>query len=86
MVRNEKTNESKGYCFIEYAETRDAEIAYNRADRMKIDDKVIIVDREQARVDKYWLPRRLGGGKGGDTRKAPKEHQEYLKDIRRVVR
>jgi RNA recognition motif-containing protein len=72
VVRDINTNRSKGYAFIEYQETRQAEIAYRRADSKRIDDKIIIVDIEQARVDRYWLPKKLGGGKGGETRKANK--------------
>lgn len=86
LVRDVNTQKSKGYAFIEFAESRQAEIAYRRADYKRIDDKYILVDMEQARVDKYWLPRRLGGGKGGDTRQASKEHQEYLKEIKREIR
>ena len=41
---------------------------------------------EQARIDRYWLPMRLGGGKGGSSRKATKEHSEYIKDIKRELR
>ena len=69
IVRDINTNYSKGYAFIEYRDKRSAEIAYNRGDRRKIDGFTIIVDREQCRIDKYWVPKRLGGGKGGDTRR-----------------
>jgi len=69
IVRDINTNVSKGYAFIEFRDKRSAEIAYNRGDRRKIDGFTIIVDREQCRIDKYWVPKRLGGGKGGDTRR-----------------
>jgi U1 small nuclear ribonucleoprotein len=86
IVRNIHTNKSKGYAFIEFAETRQAEIAYKRADYKRIDDTNILVDMEQARIDKYWLPKRLGGGKGGDKRRANKEHQDYIREIKRDLR
>jgi len=38
-----------------------------------------------ARVDRYWLPRRLGGGKGGDSRRN-KEEENYIREIRRELR
>lgn len=85
-MRDIYTNRSKGYAFIEYSEPRNAEIAYKRADAKRIDNKVILVDMEKARLDETWLPRRLGGGKGGEKRKATKEHQEYIKSIRRELR
>jgi len=84
IVRNE-AGKSKGYAFIEYQEQRQAEIAYKRGDRKKIDNYSVLVDKEQARTDRYWLPRRLGGGKG-EKRRAPREHQTYLKDIKRELR
>ena len=82
----DQAGKSRGYAFIEYHETRHAEIAYKRAHGKRIDDFNILVDMESARTDRYWLPRRLGGGKGGDSRKATKEHDAYLKEIKRELR
>ena len=56
------------------------------ADRKRIDGFTLIVDKEQSRVDRYWLPMRLGGGKGGSSRKATKEHVDYIKEIKRELR
>jgi hypothetical protein len=44
-----------------------------------------MVDKELARVDKYWLPRRLGGGRGGENRKN-KEEELYVKTIKKELR
>lgn len=60
-------------------------MAYDRADGRRIDGRNILVDREQARVDKYWLPRRLGGGKGGEKRRN-RDEEKYLKDCRKEFR
>lgn len=38
--------------------------AYKEADNMKVDGRRISVDYERARIQKEWLPRRFGGGKG----------------------
>lgn len=65
IIRDPQSNKSKGYGFIEFQEARGAEMAYNKGDGRKIDDCYVLVDKELARIDKYWLPRRLGGGKGG---------------------
>lgn len=45
---------------------RDADYAILKADGRKIDGRRILVDRELGRTKKQWLPRRLGGGKGGE--------------------
>lgn len=85
VVRNKETGKSRGYAFIEFRERRSADMAYDRADGRRIDGRSILVDRELARVDKYWLPRRLGGGKGGDKRRN-REEEKYLKEIRKEFR
>ena len=41
------------------------------------------MDKEQARIDKRWLPKRLGGGRGGETRKANQEEKDLIKEIRK---
>lgn len=76
---------SKGYAFIEFRDRRGAETAYDRADGRKIDGKHIIVDMEKARIDSYWLPKRLGGGKGGESRRN-KEDELFIREIRRELR
>lgn len=85
LVKNTKTDKSKGYAFIEFEETRSAEIAYNRGDSRKIDGRRVLVDKELGRTDKYWLPRRLGGGKGGESRRN-REDEAYIKEIKRELR
>lgn len=84
-MKHIKTGKSKGYAFIEFKERRSAEMAYDRADGRRIDGKSILVDKELARTDKYWLPRRLGGGKGGDKRRN-REEDKYLREIRKEFR
>ena len=81
----DKNGKSKGYCFIEYHETRCAEIAYKRGDGRKVDGKRVLVDKEQARIDRHWLPRRLGGGKGGESRRN-RDEESYVKEIRKELR
>ena len=85
IVRHTETNKSRGYAFIEYRDKRSAEIAYNRGDRRKIDGFTVLVDRELSRKDKYWVPRRLGGGKGGDSRRN-RDEEQYIKDVKRELR
>ena len=70
---------------MEFEESRSAEFAYNQGDGRRIDNRRVLVDRESGRTDRYWLPRRLGGGKGGDTRKN-RDEEALLKDIKRELR
>ncbi|ETN18573.1 hypothetical protein PPTG_04140 [Phytophthora nicotianae INRA-310] len=65
LVRDKKTDKSKGYAFIEFEHERDFERAYRQAHRRMIDGATILVDFERSRVMKGWKPRRLGGGLGG---------------------
>lgn len=61
---------SRGYAFVTFKHERDATYALEKADGRKVDGKRILVDRELGRTKKSWVPRRLGGGKGGQTRRA----------------
>lgn len=85
LVRHTETNKSMGYAFIEFKERRGAEAAYDRADGRLIDERHVIVDMEKARRDRNWLPRRLGGGKGGESRRN-REDEQFIRDIRRELR
>ena len=60
----------KGYAFVEFKSEQDMTLAYRRANGMKLDDNRIVVDVERGRTVKGWFPRRLGGGLGGEARRA----------------
>jgi hypothetical protein len=64
---------------------RSAEIAYKRGDGRKFDLREVLVDKELSRIDKYWLPKRLGGGKGGIKRKN-REEDEWVKELRKEIK
>jgi len=66
----DKAGESKGYAFIEYANTSGFKSAFRGADGKKIEGRRVIIDAERGRTCKYWRPRRLGGGRGGHERRA----------------
>lgn len=59
------TGISEGYGFVTFEHRHDACKAYDRGHKAIIDDHVVLVDYERARVMKGWIPRRLGGGFGG---------------------
>ena len=69
---------------MEYKDSRSAEIAYNRGDGRRIDGVRVLVDKELGRTDKYWLPRRLGGGRG-DTRRS-KAEETFIKDVKKELK
>ena len=57
------TGESRRYAFIEYDRERDALAAYDA--RIEVDGRQVKVDFERERLMPGWVPRRLGGGLGG---------------------
>lgn len=67
LVRNIVTGISRGYAFVEFKRERDARAAVKDClyTPKKIDGREILVDHERERVQKGWVPRRLGGGLGG---------------------
>lgn len=64
LVKDTKTEKSRGYAFIEFEREKDLKEAYKEADGRKISGRRIVVDVERGRTVKNWKPRRLGGGLG----------------------
>lgn len=60
----DKNGKSRGYAFVAFKHSRDAEYAFKKGDGRKIDGRCVLVDRELGRTKRGWYPRRLGGGKG----------------------
>ena len=85
IIYDKNTNKSKGYAFIEYKDPRVVDSAVRRGDGRRLDGRNILVDKELARIDRYWLPRRLGGGKGGEYRRN-REEENYIREIKRELR
>lgn len=65
LVRDVVTGFSKRYAFIEYKEDRAVVRARRDANKTLVDQHEVLVDFEQERTLKGWVPRRLGGGHGG---------------------
>ncbi|KAH3663317.1 hypothetical protein OGAPHI_005307 [Ogataea philodendri] len=79
VVRDSSTGKSRGYAFILYKTENDAKLAFQKGNRMVINDRAVVVDIERGRVVKNWKPRRLGGGLGGRKivqKHRPAEHHE----------
>lgn len=87
LIKDTDTQKSKGYAFIEYYEERNAQIAYSRGDKKKIDGMYCLVDKELGRTDRYWLPRRLGGGKGAaNGNRSNATELAYVKDLKKEIK
>eukprot|EP00793_Prasinoderma_coloniale_P002401 PRCOL_00001882-RA len=68
IVVDPKTEQPRGYAFVEFFHSGDMKAAYKEADGMKMEGRRILVDVERARTVEGFKPRRLGGGLG-DTRR-----------------
>ena len=65
LVRDIITGTSRRYAFVEFKRERDARIAWKEMNKAVIDGSEILVEYEQERILKGWIPRRFGGGFGG---------------------
>jgi U1 small nuclear ribonucleoprotein 70kDa len=70
IIHDKKTDKPRGYAFIEFESKSDMKEAYKCTDGMRIEGKRVLVDVERGRSVPGWLPRRLGGGRGGEARAA----------------
>lgn len=66
LIRDIVTGASKGYAFIEFKSRSSVEAATRTANKSELDGRIIFVDKEIGRTMKGWVPRRLGGGFGGN--------------------
>ncbi|KAK9287717.1 hypothetical protein L1049_016156 [Liquidambar formosana] len=66
LVRHIVTGASCGYAFIEYETEREMRRAYEDAHHSVVDDSEILVDYNRQQLMPGWIPRRLGGGLGGN--------------------
>ena len=65
LIRDIITGNSRRYAFVEFKRERDARHAWKEMNKSIIDGMEILVEYEQERVLKGWIPRRFGGGFGG---------------------
>ena len=86
MVHDKQTDKPRGYAFIEYEHKSDMKEAYKSADGVKIEGRRCVVDVERGRTVPGWRPRRLGGGKGGESRVMLKLPKDPVKqDLRKLI-
>uniref|UniRef100_A0A0A9DSU5 RRM domain-containing protein n=1 Tax=Arundo donax TaxID=35708 RepID=A0A0A9DSU5_ARUDO len=65
LVRDIVTGASRGYAFVEYETDREMRRAYEDAHHSIIDGSEVVVDYYRQQLMPGWIPRRLGGGLGG---------------------
>ena len=63
-----RTGKIKSYCFVEYEDHSGAVTAYNHRENQIVDGYTLLIDFEKARTVPNWLPQRLGGGEGAESR------------------
>lgn len=56
--------------------------AFERGNGRRVDGRRVIVDVVRGRLDPNWLPRRLGGGRGGTRR--DREDEKLIEEIKKV--
>eukprot|EP00210_Caulerpa_lentillifera_P006424 g6136.t1 len=90
IVRDSKTEKSRGYAFVEYEHVADMKDAYKHTDGTKIDGRRVLVDVERGRTMEGWRPAKLGGGLGAQSRRPkPKRTQNVeqpSKDVEKESR
>lgn len=57
-------------------------VALERGNGRRVDGERVIVDYERGRINKDWLPRKLGGGKGDSRR--DRDQERMIRDIKRA--
>jgi len=83
LVKDNK-GKSRGYAFVTFKHESDANWAIQKWDGRRVDGRRILVDREMGRTSTRWLPRCLGGGKGGESRRT--ENDYIVKEVQREFR
>lgn len=80
LVHDKHSGKPRGYAFIEFEHKSDMKEAYKGADGRRIEGMRCLVDVERGRTVPDWRPRRLGGGKGGETRasRIPRNHNRHI--------
>ncbi|WFC98575.1 hypothetical protein MYAM1_001305 [Malassezia yamatoensis] len=69
-IVHDQQGKSRGYAFILFERERDMRTAYSRAEGIRLEARRVLVDVERGRTVKDWKPKRLGGGLGGQSRRA----------------
>lgn len=64
-IVRDKDGKPRGYAFIVYEHERDMRTAFRETRGLKINSRRVVVDIERGRTVPGWLPRKLGGGRGG---------------------
>ncbi|CAN8073663.1 unnamed protein product [Agarophyton chilense] len=69
LMPKDKEGIPRGYAFIEFKRERDVEVAYRKANGIKVDGRRLMVDVERGRTVKGWYPNRLDGPNNSAARR-----------------
>lgn len=58
-------------------------VALERGNGRKVDGVRVVVDYERGRTKTDWIPRRFGGGKGGENRR-DRETERMIRDLKKT--
>ena len=83
VIVKDLAGKPRGYGFVEFREAEGMKSAYRRTNHLEIAGRRVVVDVERGRTVKGWLPRRAGGGLGGESR-APRPTKRELKRLNQL--
>ena len=75
---------SRRYCFIEFKHSKTLKKLHRGKSKRKLGDKFYYLDFEKGRKNNYWLPQRLGGGKGDFERDYPRKIYRDIKILKKI--
>ena len=75
---------SRRYCFIEFKHSKTLKKLHRGKSKRKLGDKYYYLDFEKGRKNNYWLPQRLGGGKGDFERDYPRKIYRDIKILKKI--
>ncbi|KAH0787814.1 U1 small nuclear ribonucleoprotein 70 kDa [Histomonas meleagridis] len=91
FVYDKNTGKRRPYCFVEYEKESSFKNAMAQGSKIYFKDengenRKVIIDCERGRTVTGWLPRRLGGGIGGLSRRFTKKTIVIEKNVKRPKR
>ncbi|KAJ5068165.1 u11/u12 small nuclear ribonucleoprotein 35 kda protein [Anaeramoeba ignava] len=84
LIRDIVTGFSKRYAFIEFKHRSDFKRVLNTRNKMKIDGNEILVDSQRGNFQENWIPRRFGGGLGGEKKSGQMRFGGKLTPFRKI--
>ncbi|CAK9291203.1 unnamed protein product [Gordionus sp. m RMFG-2023] len=86
LIKDIVTGMSKKYSFIEFENIKSAKAAYKFANDTILDNSKIHVEYEFGNSLQGWVPRRLGGGIGGNKKSGQLRFGGSIKSHKRILK